>query len=315
MDADAEEAKWAAHVREDVRLFREDERRREEEHRMRVRRNRDTLLGEIHFHEARDERERDADRAEGRALREDAERRMREEKDANNERARTQRARRAELDQLNGEQTGHKQRLIDEDKRLDHVFAQMAAEELRKEQEDKMVARVARVRSLAAQERLLGSQITQARATDAEAEYLLQLAQDEQNRKEDEIRARDLAARRKLMLDAVAHRVETMRVHEQQKEERKAYKEVEREELEEELAMKRQCDQEEYEARRRVIANQHQMLASQCRVKRNIETRAKQEEVDFVQSLIQGWKDEEARIQEELAHPHALQGGRFRGHR
>jgi hypothetical protein len=31
--------------------------------------------------------------------------------------------------------------------------------------------------------------------------------------------------------------------------------------------------------------------------------------------MIQGWKDEEARIQEELAHLYTLEGGRFRGHR
>jgi hypothetical protein len=141
------------------------------------------------------------------------------------------------------------------------------------------------------------------------------LSQEEQNRKEDEVRARDLAVRRKIMLDAVAHRIEAMKQHEQQREDKKAYKEIERQELEEDLAMKRQLDSEEYESKRRLIANQHQMLASQGRLKNELEARAKQEEVEFVQSLIQGWKDEEERIQEELAHPHALEGGRFRGHR
>jgi hypothetical protein len=312
---DAEEAKWADHVRGDVEQFHEDLRVAEEERQLKIRRNRDTLLGEIHSHEVRDERLREADREEGRQFRANAAKRLREEQEAAEERQRQQAARRKELDTLNTQQLGHKQRLIDEDKELDHVFAQMAAEELRQEQEDKMVERVSRVRKLAATERLLGAQLNRTRATDAEAEYLHQQAQDEQNRKEDEVRARDAAARRRLMLDAVAHRVETMKEHEQQREARKAYKEVEREELEEDLAMKRQLDQEEYETRKRLVENQNAMLGSQCRLRRELDARAKQEDVDFVNSLIQGWKDEEARIQQELAHPHALEGGRFRGHR
>jgi hypothetical protein len=315
MRADGEEAKWADFVRADVRQFHEDERVAAEERQLKIRRNRENLLGEMRAHDARDERRREADREEGRQFRENAAQLHRDEQQRSVERVREQAARRRELDDLNAQQLGHKQRLVQEDKELDSIFAQMAAEQLRQEQEDKMVERVARVRKLAATERLLGSQLNKTRAVEAEAEFLLQQSQDEENRKEDEIRARDAAARKKLMMDAVAHRVDTMKLHDRQREERRAYKEVEKQELEEDLALKRQLDQEEYESKRRVIANQHQMLASQCRVKHELETRAKQEEVDFVNSMIQGWKDEEKRIQEELAHPHALEGGRFRGHR
>jgi hypothetical protein len=117
------------------------------------------------------------------------------------------------------------------------------------------------------------------------------------------------------MLDAVAHRVETMKLHERPRAHRKVEKEEERIELEADLAMKRQLDDEEYETKRRLIGNQYQMLATQCKLKHELEARARQEEKDSVAALLQSWKDEEERIQEELAHPHALVGGRFRGHR
>ena len=203
--------------------------------------------------------------------------------------------------------------LIDADKALDTEYARKAAEELRQEQEDALVDRIVRMRKAAMNSTLLSTQLGRTQASNDEAERLLQEAQDEANRKEDEIREKDYQQRRALMLDAVADRVKTIRLHEQQKENRKYEVEKERQELEEDLALKRQYDQEEYEKRRMLIQNQYQMLASQNKQKRELEAKAKQEERDSVAAMVKSWEDEENRIQEELAHPHFMVGGRFRG--
>jgi hypothetical protein len=269
---------------------------------------RNWLLSEMRFHERRAEQQKEAEREEGRRFRETAAAQIREEQARVEARSLEQLELRKELDVLNADQLAHKQKLIDDDKALDLKYARVAQEELRKEREEAMVARVTRVRKLSTQKQ-------RTRAMDDEADEYIRAAEDEMNRKEDEARARDLAKRKNLMLDAVAHRVATMQLHQEQRQQRQLDKEVERQELEADLARKRQLDLEEYETKRRLIANQDHMLASQCRLKNQLEKERKEEETESVSKLLQSWKDEEARIQEELAHPHALVGGRFRGHR
>jgi hypothetical protein len=315
MEDDEVEAAYAATVRENVEAFHREQEEAREEQRLKVRANRDRLLSEMRFHERKAEQEKEVEREEGRRFRETAEEQIREDRARAQARTVEQLELRKELDVINTDQLAHRQRLIDEDKALDLKYARIAQEELRKEQEEAMVARVTRVRKLSMQDQLLSTQKQRTRALDDEADMYIRQAEEEANRKEDDVLARDLAARRKLMLDAVAHRVATIQLHQEQRQQRLLDKEVERQELEADLAKKRQLDQEEYETKRRLIANQDQMLASQCRLKNQLERERKEEETESVAKLLQSWQDEEAKIREELAHPHALVGGRFRGHR
>jgi hypothetical protein len=282
---------------------------------MKIRQNRETWLAEMRAHQEQDAVRRRAEYEESLAYRSTAESTQREAQAAAAEKAQQQAERRQELDAVNRQQLSYRRARAAEDRELDQTIAQKAAEELRQQQEDELVGRLARMRRTGMSQSLLSSQFSRTQASNLEADEYIQRAQDEVNAKEDERRARDMAARRRLMLDAVSDRVQTMKIHEMQKEQRKEQKEVERQELEEDLALKRQLDEEERETRRRLVANQSQMLASQCRLKNELQNRAKQEDRDSVNALIQGWRDEEDRIRDELAHPHALVGGRFRGHR
>jgi hypothetical protein len=194
-------------------------------------------------------------------------------------------------------------------------MSEQAAEELRREQEDQMVARLARARKRDYNQSLLAEQIGRVRALDDQASAYLGQAAYEAAQREDERLARDAAARRGLMLDAVADRVQTIRMHEEQRAAQLDEKRRDAEALAAEAEEMRQRNREEIETKRRRIANQYEMLASQCRLTQQIEEKRKQEEKEAVARRIQGWRDEEERIQRELAHPQALAGGRFRGHR
>jgi hypothetical protein len=315
MEDDEVEATYAATVRANVEAFHREQAEVREKERMKVRRNRDRLLSEIRFHERRAEQQKEVEQEERRRFHETIEQQIREENERAQESTQKRLQLRKELDVINAEQLRQRQKAINDDKALDLKFAQIAQEELRKEREDAMVARVTQVRKLSTQEQLLSTQMQRTRAMDEETDLYIHEAEDEMNRKEDDARARDLAKRRNLMLDAVAHRVATIQMHQEQRQQRVLEKEVERQELEEDLAMKRQLDQEEYETKRRLIANQDQMLASQCRLKNQLERERKEDEKESVNKLLQSWKDEDAKIEKELAHPHALVGGRFRGHR
>jgi hypothetical protein len=315
MEDDEVEAVYAANVRANVEAFHREQEDVREAQRLKVRRNRDRLLSEMRFHERRAEQQKELEREEGRRFHETAQQQIREENARVEERAQERLQLRKELDVINTAQLAQRQKLIDDDKALDLKFAQIAQEELRKEREEAMVARVARVRTLSTQKQLLSTQKQRTQAMDEEADLYIRQAEDKMNKKDDDARARDFAKRRNLTLDAVAHRVATIQLHQEQRQQRQLEKEVERQELEADLARKRQFDQEEIETKRRLITNQDQMLASQCRLKNQLEKERKEEERESVNKLLQSWKDEEARIQKELAHPHALVGGRFRGHR
>ncbi|OHT06385.1 hypothetical protein TRFO_05582 [Tritrichomonas foetus] len=315
MDDDVEEQKYVETVKQNTKEFYEQKEQEREERRMKINRNRETWLAEMAAHRERDAREKHKEYLESLEFRTTTEAAIRMAKEEAEKKAALQAARRKELDELNSEQLTRKKMLIDQDKALDTEYARKAAEELRQEQEDALVERLVRMRKAAQNSTLLSQQLNRTQASNAEAELYLQQAQEEANRKEDELREKDYQARRALMLDAVADRVKTIKLHEQQKENRKLDKEKERVELEADLAMKRQLDQEEYEQRRRLIQNQYQMLATQTTQKRELEAKARQEEKESVAALVKSWADEEARIQDELAHPHFVVGGRFRGHR
>jgi hypothetical protein len=266
-------------------------------------------------HQQRAAAERQADWEEGQRFRMSSERAIEVAREAAEAKAAVQAERRRELDSLNQSQSAFRRSQFDEERALDARYAQQAAEDLRKEEEDKLVQRLVRVRKAGPTQGLYMAQLGRTQDASEEAERCIQAAQDEVNQKEDDMRTADAARRRSLMLDAVGHRVQTMRLHDEQREDKKRQKEIERQELEADLALKRQLDQEEYETRRSRISNQYNMLASQCALKSELQQKAKQEERESAQALIQSWKDEETRIQEELAHPHALVGGKFRGHR
>lgn len=313
MEEDAEEQKYVEQVKKNQEEFFESKRLEREERLMKINRNREVWLAEMQAHRDRDAREKQKEYEESLQFRTTLESKLRQDREEAERKRIQQEARRKELDTLNQEQLTHKRMLIDADKALDSEYAKKAAEELRQEQEDLLVERIVRMRKAAQNASLLSTQLGRTQASNAEAERYLQEAQDEANRKEDEMREKDYQARRALMLDAVADRVKTMKLHQQQKEDRKYDIAKEREELEEDIRLKKQYDQEEYEQRKMRIQNQYEMLARQNTLKRQLEAKARQEEKDSVAALVKSWEDEEARIQEELAHPHFMTGGRFRG--
>jgi hypothetical protein len=124
-----------------------------------------------------------------------------------------------------------------------------------------------------------------------------------------------MLGRRRRMIDAVRHRAETIRQHQADREGRRGEKEEERREMERDRQAKRMADEEEWEARRMATENQGRSLGAQCREKQERHAREKWEEDEFARATIQGWRDEEERIQQELMHPLALTGARFRGYR
>ena len=316
MEGDAEEARYAEHVRKDVADWNESLRIEREENEMKKARNREVWLAEMKMHQEQEAKRKHDEYLESLEFRTTTEQAIQRAREEAEEKARVQAARRRELDEVNTQQTTYKQRIIDADKAEDVAYAQKAAEELRQEQEDAIVEKLVRMRKQARNGELLSTQLTRVAESNNEAERLLKQTQDEVNRREDERRAADLAARRKLMLDAVADRVKTIKLHEQQRENRKAEKEIERQEMEEQMRIKRQLDQEEYESRRRVIDNQYQMLAQQTAYRQRLNEQRRKEENDSVAAMLQGWRDEERRIQETLANPeNFMSGGRFRGHR
>jgi hypothetical protein len=118
-----------------------------------------------------------------------------------------------------------------------------------------------------------------------------------------------------MTIDARNHIASTIQWHQQMREERAEQKRREAAELEEQLQRQRELEREEYDAKRRSLRSQFQMLSSQVALRGQIQEREKREERMTLANMRQMWMDEEARIREELAHPQALIGPGFRGHR
>ena len=114
---------------------------------------------------------------------------IRQAREEAEEKARQQAARRKELGDLNLEQTTCKRRTLDEDKAFDIKCAQEAVEELRQEQEDAIAERLVRPRKSELNGQRLSTQLGKVQVTNDEAERFLQAAQDEVNRREDELRS------------------------------------------------------------------------------------------------------------------------------
>ena len=90
---------------------------------------------------------------------------------------------------------------------------------------------------------------------------------------------------------------------------------AEREDMEKRAAFKLQLDREEVEERRLKMQTQARMLERQMELKRRLELREQLQAKKEAEAIIQGYKDEERKIQEELIHPkYGNQiGTRFRG--
>ena len=57
------------------------------------------------------------------------------------------------------------------------------------------------------------------------------------------------------------------------------------------------------------------MLQRQSNLKAQLEKKQRNEEKKAVNEMIEGWKNEELKIQNELKNPHLFVGTRFRGNR
>ena len=163
--------------------------------------------------------------------------------------------------------------------------------------------------------RLLETQLNKKAASDELSEMYMQRAQQEVNDREDRVRAADHEQRRRLMFDAVADRVETIKLHQAQRELKKLDKIEEGRQLEEALKEEQILNEEEQEQMRLRIENQYRMLQNQNRIKHEHEDREKREAQESAKMMVKGWADEEKRIQEELTNPHYFTGDRFRGYR
>jgi hypothetical protein len=315
MEGDAEDARYAQTVQDNVAAYRADLEAVAEERRMRISVSKRTWLSEIEAHRQQRAAAKRREYEESLQFRQTTEQALQEARATAEQKAKVQQARRKELDELNAEQRAHRKARSDAERELDRAMSERAAEGLRREQEDQMVERLARTRKRDHNQSLLAAQLGRVQASNDEAGAYLKRAADEAGQREDDRRARVASARRNLMMDAVADRVATIRLHEEQRAAQREEKRRESEALAADAENKKQLDREELEARRRRIANQYQMLASQCQLRQQIEDRLKQEETQAVTTIIQGWRDEEEKIQQELAHPQALAGGRFRGHR
>ncbi|KAH0785743.1 cilia- and flagella-associated protein [Histomonas meleagridis] len=315
MADDVEEQKYAATVKANAEAYYADLRKEAEIKRQKILQNRDEWLSEMKQHQEKAEKAKQLEYEESLQFRTTTEEAIRQAQIAQEQKAMQQAKRRKELDELNFEQTQRKRILAQKEKEFDVKYSKQAAEELRQQEEDALVERLFRIRKANQNQQLLSTQLNKVATSNHEAELYLESAQEEANRKEDEMRRIDAQKRRQLMLDAVNDRVRTIKLHELQKEELKKDKIKEKEQLEKELEEKRILDQEELETRRRMIRNQNQMLQQQTALRNEAKRREKQKEKEEQMQMIKNWKDEEEKIQRELANPHYIMGGRFRGYR
>ena len=315
MESEQDELKYVEALKESTKEWNEMLAREKEENRLRQRENKRIWESEMRVHEEKRKQEKQREYEESLQFRTTLEAAERQAQEAAATKAAAQLARRQELDTLNKDQIARKKRAIQEEKELDEKYTNQAVEELRQQEEDELVAKLVAHRKSMLNGQLLGTQQNLKKESDDIAERYIQAAVEEVNRKEDQLRAQDAEKRRKLMLESVEDRKKTMALHLEQRRQRQLEKIQEGKQLDEDIAMKKQLDLEEMEAKRRLIRNQYAMLESQSKLKKEYERQRKQEEQDAVNATIAGWKAEETKIQEELANPHFVAGGRFRGHR
>ena len=313
LKGDEAEEKYAAQVQKNVAQWKADLEKERQVRREKMLQNRTTWVGQMDEKAKILKDEKDREYQESLEFRTTIEGKLKADREAAELKARQQAERRRELDELNTEQIANKKRLIDEDKAIDAMYARQAAEELRQQEEDELVNRIVAQRKADMNKRLLTTQLGKKEATDARAEMFLNRAQQEANDKEDAMRRKDAEMRRNLMLDAVADRVKTIKLHEQQKIDQRNEKLAETKRLEEEIAFQKQIDREEAEFRQLRIKNQYEMLQAQSKLKAENEAREKRENQEAVRKMVEGWAEEEKRIQKELENPRLFVGNRFRG--
>jgi hypothetical protein len=312
---DQAEASYVDVVYEGVRQFRERQAEEEWDYRRKQRQNKATWIGQMDRHAAILADEAAKDMEEGRRLRRQNEAdKIQAVKDAEAQRrARLERGR--ELNELNLDQVAYRRAQSDAERTLDLLYLDQAKEDLRKEQEANVVARLVAQKKARLNQGLCNGLSSAKAAQEEAAEMYVRQAEAEANWKQDEVWRIDAEKRRKLMLDANQFQIRQMRDHQDARERRKVDKVDERREAMEQLATARRRDREEAEQRRMMIHNQHAMLDTQVAQRRYNTARAKQEDDDSVRDLLAGWADEERRINEALKHPENFIGKRWRGHR
>ena len=314
MEEDVEEAKYVEQVKKNVASFYERKRQEEEDRRMKQQRNKITWTAQIGQRRDNLIREKQLDYEEGLRFRRQNDEDIARAKEEEIQRRRDQEARRHELDMLNQDQIKRRKALEDADRELDMKYLNQAKEDLRKEQEDQLVKKLIANRKANRNRELLFEQMTKKKAEEDEAEWYIQQAVDEANRKQDEAWRIDAEKRRRLLMDATRYQEFQMEQREEAKRRRELEKIEEGKKLEEDLAEKRMRDAEEREERLMKIRNQNEMLRIQSQLKREKELKERQEEKDSVRRLLQDWADEEQRIKRELANPISI-GKRFTGFR
>jgi hypothetical protein len=312
---DEEDARYVKTVYEGVREYKERVAQEEWDRRRKQRQNKATWIGQMDRRCETARREADKDMEEGMRFRRQNEAdKIQAEKDAETRR-RMLKERGRELNEMNREQMGYRRRAAEEELALDLKYLDQAKEELRKEGEQFIVGRLL-AQTKARQNQLLGNaQSKVKKAADDEAEMYLQQAQEDANRRQDEVWRIDAEKRRKLMLDANQFQIWQMQQRQEGRERKKLAKIDEKREAEEQLATARRRDHEEAEQRAMMIRNQHQMLDTQVASKRHYLAMQKREEDDSVKALLSGWAEEERKIEEALKHPEDFLGKRWRGHR
>lgn len=315
MVEDQDEANWARKCKEDTEEFRERQRIEYEDYRRKQHQNKHTWTNQMNQHQDYIRRQRESEEQEGLMYKRMNEEDIRRAKIQEEERKRQQELRRKELDTLNADQIQRRRKIFEDELKIDLKYTEQAKEELRREQEEAMIAKLTARRKNNANRELLQTQLNKQKESEEEAQLYIQAAQEEANFKEDEKRRIDAERRRRLMLDAKSYQSRQMDDREQEREIYRQQRIQERIQLERELEEKRQRDREEYEQRRMMVKNQQQILDRQTAIRRENEARRKIEEQNSVKALLSGWAEEEEKIKRELANPNIVVGNRFRGHR
>jgi hypothetical protein len=209
---------------------------------------------------------------------------------------------RRDLDAIAAGGSARRAHEADEERRIDAECAREAEEALPWDCEN----RIARARLARAERETAEDNWRSAREEDAAVEQWAIMEQDERGRRENQRREREMMGRRRMMLEP-----ETIRQQQADREGKRSEKEEERRDRE----AKRMADEEEWKARRTATENQGRTLGTQCRAKQKGHAREKWEKDEFTRATIQGWRDEEEPIQQELMDPRALTRRRFRGYR
>jgi hypothetical protein len=312
---DEADRRYAEHVREGVREFRERQAREEEDRRRRQQQNKTAWTSQMQNREEVESHQRQADLEEGMRIRQRNIEDIREAELEAERRRKGQTERKRELDRVNAENDAIRRRKGEEERKQDEAFLRKAREDLRKEREDSMVERLIAKRRANADREVFAQRMSRAMESERETELYVDQVAEEENRKRDEERRRDLEKRRNLMLDATRTQVEQMRDRDERREWAKGEKVVERARVTAEAELQKQREMEEAEARRMRAQTQQQTLDQQVEVKRQNELRRQREERDSVKAIFADWADEDRRIQEVMQHPENFVGKRFRGHR